>query len=338
MDYSKLGRSGLRVSQAALGTMNFGTGTEGSCDEQEAGAIVNEFLDAGGNLIDTANIYNGGQSEEIVGRAIAHRRDDVVLATKGGGPRGTGPNSTGLSRLQLTRALEGSLRRMGTDHIDLYQCHVWDPATPLEETMATLDGFVRSGKVRYLGCSNFTAAQIVEAQWAAQRLGATGFVSLQPHYSLLEREIEAEILPTCAQRGIGAITYGPLASGILAGRYRPGVAPEPGSRMHQWLSYDMPAAAQWVTAMTTDRNYAIADTVAQIAADLDTTSAAVAIAWIAQRCGINAVILGPRNREQLHFNLAGLRTELPVEAIERLTEISAPTNHPVTGVPIAVPA
>lgn len=158
------------------------------------------------------------------------------------------------------------------------------------------------------------------------------------HYSLLEREIEAEILPTCAQRGIGAITYGPLASGILAGRYRPGVAPEPGSRMHQWLSYDMPAAAQWVTAMTTDRNYAIADTVAQIAADLDTTSAAVAIAWIAQRCRINAVTLGPRNREQLHFNLAGLRTELPVEVIERLTEISAPTNHPVTGVPIAMPA
>lgn len=209
MEYSKLGRSGLSVSQAALGTMNFGTGTKGSCDGQEATAIIGEFLDAGGNLIDTANIYNGGQSEEIVGRAIADRRDDVVLATKGGGPRGSGPNSTGLSRLQLTRALEGSLRRLDVDHIDLYQCHVWDPATPLEETMATLDGFVRSGNVRYLGCSNFTAAQIVDAQWTAQQLGATGFVSSQPHYSLLAREIEAEILPTCAQQGIGAITYGP---------------------------------------------------------------------------------------------------------------------------------
>lgn len=174
--------------------------------------------------------------------------------------------------------------------------------------MATLDGFVRSGKVRYIGCSNFTAAHIVEAQWAAHRLGATGFVSLQRHYSLLAREIEAEILPTYAQQGIGAITYGPLASGMLAGRYRPGVAPEPGSRMDQWLSYDMPAAAQWVTTLTTKRNHAIAATVAQLADDLDTSSAAVAIASLTQRPGINAVILGPRNREQLNTNLTGLQT------------------------------
>lgn len=161
---------------------------------------------------------------------------------------------------------------------------------------------------------------------------------MQPHYSLLAREIEAEILPTCAQQGIGAITYGPLASGMLAGRYRPGVTPERGSRMDQWLSYNMPAAAQWVTAMTTERNYGIADAVAQSAEGLDTTPAAVAIAWLAQRSGINAVILGPRNREQLLANLAGLQTDLPGEVIDRLTGVSAPTNHPVTGVPIAIPA
>jgi aryl-alcohol dehydrogenase-like predicted oxidoreductase len=171
----------------------------------EAQRIVGEFLDAGGNLIDTADIYNGGTSEEIVGRAIASRRDEVVLATKGGGPRGRGPNTMGLSRVQLTRALEASLRRLGTDHVDLYQCHVWDEATPTEETMSALDEFVRSGKVRYLGCSNFTVAQIIESQWAAQRLGGSGFVSLQPHYSLLARDIEAEILPACDRLGLGAI-------------------------------------------------------------------------------------------------------------------------------------
>lgn len=149
---------------------------------------------------------------------------------------------------------------------------------------------------------------------------------------------EVEILPTCARQGIGAITYGPLASGKLAGRYRPGATPEQGSRMDPWLSHDMPAGAQWVTAMTTDRNYAIADAVAQIALDLNTTPAAVAIAWLTQGRGINAVIIGPRDRKQLHANLAGLHTALPVEVTNQLTEISAPPNHPVTGVPIALPA
>ncbi len=227
MNYTRLGNSGLAVSRAALGTMNFGTGAEGSCDEREANRIIGAFLDAGGNLIDTADIYNGGEAEQIVGRAIRARRDEVVLATKGGGPRGGGPNTTGLSRLQLTRALDASLRRLNVEHIDLYQCHVPDPATPIEETMSALDDFVRSGKVRYVGCSNFTVGQLYAAQWAAQRLGATGFVSLQPHYSLLARTIEAEILPACRQLGLGAITYGPLASGLLSGRYRGATPPGP---------------------------------------------------------------------------------------------------------------
>ena len=338
MEYTRLGRSGLAVSRAALGTMNFGVGAEGSCAEPEAQRIVGEFLDAGGNLIDTADIYNAGTSEEIVGRAIASRRDEVVLATKGGGPRGRGPNTMVLSRVQLTRALEASLRRLGTDHVDLYQCHVWDEATPTEETMSALDEFVRSGKVRYLGCSNFTVAQIIESQWAAQRLGGSGFVSLQPHYSLLARDIEAEILPACDRLGLGAITYGPLASGMLAGRYRYGITPEPGTRMDQWLHYDNPAAARWAGAIMTERNFTIVDAVAEVAAELDTTPAAAAISWVSGRPGVSSVILGPRSHDQLRANLAGLDLQLPAPQREHLDAASAPANRPVTGVPIEISA
>ncbi|MEO3874700.1 aldo/keto reductase [Nonomuraea sp. B12E4] len=165
--YLNLGHSGLKVSRASLGAMNFGeTSSFASCDEAEARRIIDTFLDAGNNVIDTADAYTGGESEEIVGRAVRAKRDSVVISTKAFMPQQDGPNNRGLSRAHLTRALEASLRRLGTDYIDIYYCHQWDPNTPIEETMATLDSFVRSGKVRYLGCSNFTAAQIVEAQWA----------------------------------------------------------------------------------------------------------------------------------------------------------------------------
>ncbi|MEU7589863.1 aldo/keto reductase [Micromonospora sp. NPDC049230] len=165
MRYATLGRSGLHVSRACLGTMNFGTDPQAPTPATEARRVIGEFLDAGHNFIDTADTYRGGTSEEVVGQAIAHRRSEVVLATKGAAPQGAGPNNRGLSRAHLTRALEASLRRLGTDYVDLYQCHVPDPDTPIDETMAALDGFVRSGKVRYVGCSNFTAAGIVSAQW-----------------------------------------------------------------------------------------------------------------------------------------------------------------------------
>jgi aryl-alcohol dehydrogenase-like predicted oxidoreductase len=333
MEYTLLGHSGLKVSRATLGTMNFG----GSCDEREAHRIVDAFLDAGGNVIDTADVYTGGQSEEIVGRAIATRRESVVLATKGSGPTGTGPNSRGLSRVHLTRALHASLTRLGTDYIDLYQCHNWYPDTPIEETMTTLDGFVRSGKVRYLGCSNYTASQIVESQWASQRVGGVPFVSLQPHYSLLAREIEAEILPACARHGLGTLTYGPLASGVLAARYHRGTAPEPGTRMRQWLEFPYPAAAQWARTMMRDHCFDIAEEVAQIAEDLGTTSAAVAISWAVRRPGITSVIVGPRTVDQLQDNLKGVELDLPVETMSHLDTISAPTNLPVTGMPIPTP-
>ncbi|HEY1665021.1 MAG TPA: aldo/keto reductase, partial [Trebonia sp.] len=187
MEYTTLGASGLQVSRPCLGTMMFGHSPVAPTSEPDSRRIIDAYLEAGGNFIDTANIYTGGESEEVVGRAIKDRRDDVVLATKGYGPIGTGPNTMGLSRKYLTRALEASLRRLGTDYIDLYQCHRPDPGTPVSETMATLHGFVQSGKVRYLGCSNWSGSQIVEAQWAARDLGGTPFISLQPRYSLNAR-------------------------------------------------------------------------------------------------------------------------------------------------------
>jgi len=317
--------------------MNFANGPAARCDESHARRIIDAFLDVGGNVIDTADVYGGGQSEEIVGRAIATKRESVVLATKGSGPQGPGPNDQGLSRVHLTRALDASLRRLGTDYIDLYQCHNWYGDTPLEETMSTLDGFVRSGKVRYLGCSNYTASQIVESQWAAERVGATPFVSLQPHYSLVAREIEAEILRVCASHGLGTITYGPLAGGVLTGRYRRDVEPESGTRMRNWLNFPHPAARQWATAILQERSFDIADAVSEVAERLDVTPAAVAIAWTVRRPGITAVILGPSTLRQLQDNLAGFTLELPPDAHTQLDVISQPPNHPVTGMPIGSP-
>ncbi|GHJ43582.1 aldo/keto reductase [Catellatospora sp. TT07R-123] len=315
-----LGRSGLRVSQACLGTMNFGTDPSAPTPEAEARRIVGEFLDAGHNFIDTADTYRGGTSEEVTGRAIAHRRDDVVLATKGAAPQGAGPNQRGLSRIHLTRALEASLRRLNTDHIDLYQCHMPDAGTPVEETMATLDGFVRSGKVRYLGCSNFTAAGIVSAQWAAQRGGGTPFISLQANYSLIARAIEAEIVPTCQQLGLGVLAYSPLGGGLLAGRYQRGTDPEPGSRLAQWAAMPSPVARAYVTGLLADRHFDIAVEVAAIAAELGVSTPAVALAWLAGRPGLTSVILGPRSAEQLAANLAALASGLPEAVAARLQD------------------
>ncbi|MFI7463359.1 aldo/keto reductase [Nonomuraea sp. NPDC049646] len=327
MHFHTMGRSGLRVSRACLGTMNFGTEHGlAAGDATEAGRVIDAYLDAGGNFIDTADLYHRGETEEIVGRALRGRREWVVLATKGAMP--VGPEGRGLSRRHLTRALEASLRRLGTDYIDLYQCHQWDPGTPIEETMATLDGFVRSGKVRYLGCSNFTAAQIVEAQWAAERVGGTPFVSLQPQYSLLQRLVEDEILPACARFGLGAVVYGALGGGVLTGRYRRGEIPDPDSRMGRLLGAAMPGAARWAQSLLNDRNLAVAEGLAEVAAGLGADPAAVALAWVAGRPGVTSVLLGPRSVRQLRENLAAFDLTLPPEATTRLDDLSDPTPTP----------
>lgn len=326
-----MGRSGLKVSRACLGTVNFGTAWGLGVEEGEARPVIDAFLDAGHNFIDTAANYAAGQSEEIVGRAVRGKRDSVVIATKGFMPQGPGPNDRGLSRVHLTRALDASLRRLGTDYIDLYQCHMWDADTPIDETMATLDSFVRSGKVRYLGCSNFTASQVVEAQWAAERVGATPFISLQPQYSLLARDIEAEILPVCARHGLGTLVWGPLGGGVLAGRYRRGAAPESGTRMSRLMASDQPGAREWANDQLSDRNLDIADEVTKIAAELDVTPAAVALAWVRRNPDVTTVIIGPRTLEQYEQNLAGLDLILPEELAARLDAISGPAPTAVTG-------
>jgi len=326
MNYVNLGRSGLKVSRACLGTMNFAVDEPPPwCDETVARQIIDAFLDAGGNFIDTANNYALGQTEEVVGRTIKGRRDQVVIATKVRSVQGPGPNDSGLSRLHLTRALDASLKRLGVDFVDLYQMHGFDPATPLEESMDTLAGFVRAGKVRYIGCSNFTGSQIVEAQWAAARAYGVPLTSLQPRYSLISREIEADVLPTAERHGLGTLTYGPLAGGVLSGQYRRGQTPETGSRYGGRMGLTgAPAFAAQATHALSDRNLEIAEAVEQIAAELGVAPSAVAVAWCLTRRGVTSVIIGPRTVDQLAAYLAGFALDLPEDARKRLSDVSRP--------------
>jgi len=255
----------------------------------------------------------GGQSEEVVGRAIAARRDEVVLATKGFGPIGEGPNTTGLGRKYLVKALDESLRRLGTDYIDLYQCHRHDANTPVAETMATLHSFVESGKVRYIGCSNWTGSQIVEAQWAAKELGATPFISLQPRYSLTARHIEEDVLPTCQRHGLGTMIYSPLGGGVLTGKYKRGEEPPPDSRVGR--------GGMWAR-MLDERSLELAEEVGKVAAELGATPTAVALAWVLSRRGVTSVIIGPRTFEQYEENMEGFELELDSALIKQLSDAS----------------
>jgi len=291
--------------------MMFGHSTTAPCKEDEARRIIDGFLGDGGNFIDTANRYTGGESEEVVGRAIKARRDEVVLATKGFMPIGEGPNDRGLGRKYLTRALEDSLRRLGTDYIDVYQCHGPDADTPIEETMATLHGFVQSGKVRYIGCSNWTGSQIVEAQWAAQRIGGSPLVSLQPPYSLVSRGIEADVLPTCQRQGLGTMLYSPLGGGVLTGKYKRGEDPPADSRFGRGGTWGR---------MLNDQSLDAADEVGKVAAELGATPTAVAIAWLLARRGVTSVIIGPRTFDQFKQNMEGFDLQLDPAVVKRLSD------------------
>lgn len=321
MDYVTLGRSGLKVSRACLGAMNFGTRDGDPTNEADARTIIDAFLDGGNNFIDTANWYTGGTSEEIVGRAVKGKRDKVVVATKGYGPIGDGPNERGLSRGYLTRALDESLKRLGADYIDLYQCHRPDPDTPIEETMDTLAGFVRAGKVRYIGCSEFSGSQIVEAQWAAEKIRGVPFTSDQPQYSLIAREIEADILPACGRHGLGTLIWSPLGGGVLTGKYKEGEAPGADTRFGR-------SGGRAYSARLTDRNFAIVQELEAVAKELDSTPTAVAIAWCLTRQNITSVIIGPRTLEQFQQNMVGFELQLPAEAAKRLSDVSKPGVDP----------
>ena len=314
MRMRKLGRTGLKVSNLCLGAMTFGNEQWG-CDESTSRRIVDRFLDAGGNFIDTADVYSSGLSEQITGRALQGKRDRVVLATKVAGPMGATANDLGVSRKHVLAGIDASLRRLGTDYIDLYQLHAYDPTTPLDEAIRALDDCVRAGKVRYVGCSNYSAWQLMKALALARELGAARFDSLQPQYSLVCRYIEREHLPLCIEEGVGVIPWSPLGGGMLTGKVRRGGEAPAGSR----AAIDPMNRARF----SSERNLDIAEAVVGVAESLGRTPAQVALAWTASQPGITSPIFGARTLEQLEDNLGAADLVLDDEARKRLDEASA---------------
>ena len=320
MDYRQLGHSGLRVSSLTLGTMTFGGRDKfanvGTTDVEGATRQIDMCLDAGINLIDTADVYSGGLSEEIVGRAVRGRRDRVLLATKARMPMGDGPNDAGLSRHHIIRACEASLRRMGTDYIDLYQVHEWDGATPLEETLEALDHLVSAGKVRYIGCSNYAGWHVMKALGISERRGLKRFVSQQIYYSLQSRDAEYELVPVALDQGVGILVWSPLAGGLLSGKYRRDQEGPEGSR--QLTDWNEPPVRDQ------DALYDIVDALVEIAEEHSVSPAQVALAWTLGRPGVATLVIGARTDEQLADNLGAADLVLGDEERTRLDELSAP--------------
>ena len=318
MELRRLGRSGIKVSELCLGTMTFGN----EADETASRAIVDRFLESGGNFIDTADVYQAGLSEEITGRAIGSRRSEVVLATKGRLPMGTGPNDRGASRRYLTRAVEASLSRLGTDWIDLYQVHWPDPEVPIEETLSCLDDMVRTGKIRSIGLSNYTGSELQRGISACERYGWSPIVSHQPQYSLISREIELETLPLCAANDIAVLPWSPLGGGVLTGKYTDAGALHADSRLG--------ASEAQAKRSLSDRNLAVASAVAGLAAELGRSPAQVALNWLLRQPGVTAPILGARHVGQLEDNLGATGWELAPEqvtALERASRLPLPYPH-----------
>ena len=320
MEYRQLGRSGLKVSVLTMGTMTFGGGGKfanvGTTGVDEARTQISMCLDAGVNLIDTADVYSDGVSEEIVGEVLKSRRDEVLLTTKVRFPMGKGPNDAGLSRHHVISACEASLRRLRTDHLDLYQLHEWDGLTPLEETLEALDFLVSSGKVRYVGASNFSAWHLMKALGISARAGLPRLVSQQIYYSLQAREAEYELVPLAIDQGVGILVWSPLAGGLLSGKYRRGQQPPAGSRhLSEWNEppvYDE------------DALYDIVDVLVDIAQARGMPAAQVALAFTLRRPGVTSLVIGARTQEQLAQNLAAAELVLDDEELERLDKVSRP--------------
>ncbi|MEJ7631947.1 MAG: aldo/keto reductase [Rubrobacteraceae bacterium] len=319
MQYRQLGRSGLFVSSMTLGTMTFGGqggfGKVGSTDVDGAKRQVDMCLDAGINLFDTANIYSAGESEEILGQAVSGRRDDLLLATKARMTMGDGPNDAGLSRYHIIRQCEESLRRLGTDYIDLYQVHEWDGITPQDETLEALDTLVKSGKVRYIGSSNYSGWQLMKALGTSERLGLERYVSQQIHYTLQAREAEYELVPIAVDQGCSILVWSPLAGGLLSGKYRRDKDAEEGRHVEGW---DEPPVHD------PDKLYDIIDVLVEIADGRGVSAAQVSLAWLLGRPGVASVIVGARTEEQLEDNLKAADLELSEDERRRLDEVSAP--------------
>ncbi|HEX9890053.1 MAG TPA: aldo/keto reductase [Nitriliruptorales bacterium] len=323
MEYRTLGRTGVQVSTHCLGAMMFGPW--GNDDEDDCVRIVNHALDEGINFIDTADVYSQGRSEQIVGKAIASRRDEVVLATKVHGQMGEGRNRSGNSRRWIVQEVEASLRRLGTDHIDLYQIHRPDPATDIEETLGALTDLVHEGKVAYLGCSTLPAWQIVEAQWASQRRGLERFVCEQPPYSIFVRHIEADVLPVVQQYGMGAIVWSPLAGGWLAGRYRRGQEAPGDSRAKRLGALSPAIEARFDPTLPENQaKLDIVDALDELAAKADANLAQLSIAFTLAHPGVTSAIIGPRTMEQLDDLLAGADLRLEDATLDAIDELVAP--------------
>jgi aryl-alcohol dehydrogenase-like predicted oxidoreductase len=320
VEYRNLGKSGLKISVLTMGTMTFGgTGgfaQVGSTGVDEARRQVDMCLDAGINLIDTADVYSNGLSEEIVGQVLRGRRDDALIATKVRMPMGSGPNDAGLSRQHIVSGCEASLRRLGTDHIDLYQVHEWDGVTPLEETLDALDLLVHSGKVRYVGASNYAGWQLMKALGAADRHGLPRFISQQIYYSLQARDAEYELIPVAVDQGVGVLVWSPLAGGLLSGRYRRDQRPDSGSR--QLTDWNEPPVYD------PDKLYDTVDVLVSVAGEHGVSAARVALAYLLTKPAVTSLVVGARTSEQLADNLAAADLELSPGDIERLDKVSAP--------------
>lgn len=317
MDYRRLGRTGLKVSEICLGTMTFGHGTE----ENEAARIVDLAIGAGVNFFDTANAYADSASETILGRVLKGRRRDAVVATKFFNPMGSDVNSSGTSRFHLIHTVEDSLRRLQMDYIDVLYIHHVDTQTPLDETLRALDDMVRQGKVRYTACSNFEAWRLMEAMWLSDHNGWERFAAYQPQYSLVVRDIEQEIIPVCELKGIGVVVWSPLGGGFLTGKYRPGERTHSGTRSEEGWAFP-----QNYFAANADETLAeLLDT----AAELDRTPAQVATRWVLEQPAITSAIVGARTVEQAQDNFKAGGWSLPEVALGRLNDVShLPDRYP----------
>ncbi|MBI1311474.1 aldo/keto reductase [bacterium] len=317
MEYRNLGKSGVKVSPICLGTMMFG----GQTSEADSIRIIHKAIDLGINFLDTADMYNAGESEVVVGKAIVDRRDDVVLATKGVQKMGDGPNDKGASRKHLMKALDDSLRRLDTDYVDIYYYHVPDYDTPIDESLRALDDMVRSGKVHYIGCSNFRAWRLCEALWTSDRLNLHAFSVLQPLYNIVNRDIEVEVLPLCQEHGIGVVSYSPLARGILTGKYKPGESFPEGSRASR-------SDPRMLQAELRESSLEIAQSIAEHAEGTKGCAAShFALAWALANPIVTSIILGPKTVDQFNDNLKCLDVEITAADEDFIDGLVPPGEH-----------
>jgi len=324
MEYRYLGRTGLKVSELCFGAMTFGR----ESSQEASFEMLDCFVEAGGNFIDTANVYSWGVSEEILGRWLkGKQRDDLVIATKVRFSMGSGPNDLGLSRKHILSAVEASLRRLNTTYIDLYQVHMWDPGTPLEETLDTLHGLVRSGKVRYLGASNYAGYQLQKAIDLSRHQGSEPFSCLQPLYNLLDRSFEWELLPVCESEGVGVIPWSPLRGGWLSGKYRRGMSgPPPDTRIEEAEKQGW--SESW-TLYANEHTWQVIDMLLAIAAEVEKTPAQAALNWLLRKPTVSAPIIGARTLAHLEDNLGATGWSLTPEQVTQLDQASAlPLPYP----------